>query len=145
LADFDANAFLAGPLTARVATNGPTVRPTWYLWEDQAFWILTGPWAKLLDRVKIDPALAITVDVCDISTGCVRQVMASGRAEILPFDVPRGRRKLRRYLGPDEAEWDDRFRRYLHDDPTGSGAVWIRLRPTLLKATDLSYAVSNIV
>ena len=21
-------------LTARVATNGPTVRPTWYLWED---------------------------------------------------------------------------------------------------------------
>jgi len=62
-ADFDIDAFLAQPLTARVATNGPTVRPTWYLWEDQAFWILTGPWAKLLDRVRADPALALTVEV----------------------------------------------------------------------------------
>jgi nitroimidazol reductase NimA-like FMN-containing flavoprotein (pyridoxamine 5'-phosphate oxidase superfamily) len=59
-ADFDIDAFLTQPLTARVATNGPTVRPTWYLWEDQAFWILSGPWAKLLDRVKADPHLAIT-------------------------------------------------------------------------------------
>jgi hypothetical protein len=42
---FDVDAFLAQPLTARVATSGPTVRPTWYLWEDGAFWILTGPWA----------------------------------------------------------------------------------------------------
>jgi nitroimidazol reductase NimA-like FMN-containing flavoprotein (pyridoxamine 5'-phosphate oxidase superfamily) len=145
LADFDTDGFLAGPLTARVATNGPTVRPTWYLWEDQAFWILSGPWAKLLGRVRKDPALAITVDVCDTSTGYVRQVIASGRAEILSFDVPRGRRKLRRYLGPDEAEWDARFRHYLQDDPTESGAVWIRLRPTLLKAVDLSYGVSNMV
>jgi hypothetical protein len=30
------DAFLSQPLTARIATNGPTVRPTWFLWEDQA-------------------------------------------------------------------------------------------------------------
>jgi len=143
LADFDTDSFLAQPLTARVATNGPTVRPTWYLWEDQSFWILSGPWAKLLDRIKTDPVLAITVDVCDPSTGLVRQVIARGDAEILPFDVARGRRKLGRYLGPDEAEWDARFRHYLHDDPTKSGAEWIRLRPTTLRAIDLSYEVSR--
>ncbi|WP_409490397.1 hypothetical protein [Amycolatopsis sp. cmx-11-12] len=34
---FDVDEFLAGPLTARVAAAGPTVRPTWYLWEKQAF------------------------------------------------------------------------------------------------------------
>jgi hypothetical protein len=34
---FDVDAFLAQPLTARVATSGPTVRPTWYLWEEGAF------------------------------------------------------------------------------------------------------------
>jgi hypothetical protein len=136
---FDVDAFLAQPLTARIATNGPTVRPTWYLWEDQSFWILSGPWAKLLDRVAADSALAITVDVCDTTTGVVRQVVARGRGEIVPFDVSRGRRKLTRYLGNDEARWDERFRRYLHDDPAESGTRWIRLGPSWLIARDLSY------
>jgi nitroimidazol reductase NimA-like FMN-containing flavoprotein (pyridoxamine 5'-phosphate oxidase superfamily) len=103
---FDVGAFLAQPLTARVAASGPTVRPTWYLWEDEAFWILTGPWATLPARVRTDPAIAIVVDVCDLATGLVRQVIARGRAEILPFDVARGRRKLSRYLGEDETRWD---------------------------------------
>ena len=138
-ADFDINAFLAQPLTARIATNGPTVRPTWYLWEDQAFWVLTGPWTKLFGRVKTDPALALTVDVCDITTGLVQQVIAGGRAELVPFDVPRGKRKLSRYLGHDETRWDARFRHYLHDDPAERGTVWLRLRPTFLTAIDLSY------
>jgi len=140
-AGFDVDAFLAQPLTARVATNGPTVRPAWYLWEGRAFWVLSGPWARLLGRVEADPALAITVDVCDLATGDVRQVIARGRAEVLPFDVPRGRRKLARYLGPDESRWDERFRGYLHDDPAERGTVWIRLRPTSLTAKDLSYQV----
>ena len=140
-ADFDVDAFLALPLTARVATNGPTVRPTWYLWEDQAFWVLTGPWARLLGHVRADPALAITVDICDTTTGHIKQVIARGRAEVLPFDVPRGHRKLSRYLGGDEGLWDTRFRNYLHDDPTESGIVWLQLRPSTLTATDLTYQV----
>lgn len=137
--EFDVDVFLAQPLTARVATNGPTVRPTWFLWEDKAFWILTGPWARLLGRLQVDPAIALVVDVCDVTTGLVRQVIASGDAEILPFDVPRGRRKLVRYLGGDEAAWDPRFRAYLLDDPSVRGTVWLRLEPTSLIATDLSY------
>lgn len=140
-ADFDIDAFLAQPLTARVATNGPTIRPTWYLWEQQAFWILTGPWARLLDRVQANPALAITVDICDTATGLVQQVIARGRAEILAFDIPRGHRKLSRYLGPDDTRWDPRFRSYLHDDTTERGTVWLRLPPTTITATDLSYRV----
>lgn len=138
-AAFDIDLFLARPLTARVATNGPTVRPAWYLWEDGAFWILSGPWARLLDHVRADPALALVVDECDIGTGVVRQVVARGAAEVLPFDVPRGRRKLTRYLGPDEAAWDARFRHYLHDDPATNGTVWLRLDPDRLVASDLSY------
>jgi hypothetical protein len=139
--DFDVEEFLSRPLTARVATNGPTVRPTWFLWEDDAFWILTGTWARLPDRVRADPAVALVVDECDLTTGTVRQVIARGRAELLPFDVPRGRRKLTRYLGADETRWDERFRRYLHDDPAGKGTTWLRLRPASLTARDLSYAV----
>jgi len=139
--DFDVEEFLSRPLTARVATNGPTVRPTWFLWEDDAFWILTGTWATLPGRVRSDPAVALVVDECDLTTGTVRQVIARGRAELVPFDVPRGRRKLSRYLGADETRWDDRFRRYLHDDPAGKGTAWLRLRPASLIARDLSYAV----
>jgi hypothetical protein len=138
-AEIDVDAFLAQPLTAHVATNGPTVRPTWYLWEDGAFWILTGPWAKLLGRVGTDPAVAVTVDACDLATGLVQQVIARGDADVLPFDIPRGRRMLGRYLGDDETRWDARFRHYLHDDPAERGTVWLRLRPAALTATDLSY------
>ena len=136
---FDIDTFLAQPLTARVATNGPTIRPTWYLWEDQAFWILTGPWAKLPDHVHKDPKIALVVDTCEVTTGLVQQVIARGTAEILPFDIPRGRRKLARYLGPHEDEWDPRFRAYLNDDPQNCGTVWIRLHPTTLTTADLSY------
>ena len=55
---------------------------------------------------------------------------------------PRGRRKLVRYLGTDESRWDDRFVRYLHDDPRERGTVWLRLTPSSLRAQDLSYTVA---
>ncbi|MEU6915006.1 pyridoxamine 5'-phosphate oxidase family protein [Streptomyces olindensis] len=139
---FDLDAFLRRPLTARLATNGPTVRPVWFLWEGGAFWVLTGPWARLFDRVRADPEVALVVDECDLATGLVRQVIARGRAELLPFDVERGRRKLVRYLGADEERWDERFVHYLYDDPTQRGTVWLRLKPVSLVAHDLSYAVS---
>jgi hypothetical protein len=37
---FDVDEFLQQPLTARTATNGPTVRPVWFLWEaaDESRW-----------------------------------------------------------------------------------------------------------
>ncbi|QSB16601.1 pyridoxamine 5'-phosphate oxidase family protein [Natronosporangium hydrolyticum] len=142
MADFDLAEFLAQPLTARVATNGPTVRPTWFLWEDERFWIITGPWTKLLGRVRADPVVALVVDECQLATGVVRQVIARGRADLLPFDVPRGRRKLSRYLGSDESRWDDRFTSYLYRDPADTGITWLRVHPTLLRAKDLSYPVN---
>jgi hypothetical protein len=137
---FDVDAFLARPLTARLATSGPTVRPVWYLWEERAFWVLTGPWTKLFQRVREDPRVALVVDDCELATGEVRQVIAHGRAGLRPFDVPRGRRKLSRYLGADESRWDPRFTGYLYDDPADRGTHWLRLSPSFFRAHDLSYA-----
>lgn len=48
--------------------------------------------------------------------------------------MPRGRRKLTRYLGPDVETWDD---------PDEKGTVWLRIRPDSLVAKDLSYAVAG--
>ena len=87
------------------------------------------------------PAIALVVDECNLATGLVRQVIARGRAEVLPFDMPRGRRKLTRYLGADQARWDQRFLRYVLDDPVEKGTAWLRLRPDFLTAKDLSYTV----
>ncbi|MFR9803021.1 pyridoxamine 5'-phosphate oxidase family protein [Pseudonocardia sp. RS010] len=141
--DFDVDEFLQAPLTARVATSGPTVRPTWFLWEDGAFWILTGPWSRLPGHVEADPRVALTIDVCDVSSGLVRQVIARGRGVLMPFDVARGRRKLVRYLGADEMRWDSRFRDYLAGEPGARGTVWLQVRPERMTAADLSYRVAD--
>lgn len=138
---FDVDAFLAQPLTARAATNGPTVRPLWFLWEEGYFWLLSGPWTKLLGRMRRDPKLAIVVDVCDITTGMTKQVIAHGKVEILPFDVPRGQRMLSRYLGDDVESWDPNFQSYLLDAQRDT--VWLRLQPISMSARDLSYSTSG--
>ncbi len=140
---FDVDQFLGQALTARIATSGPTIRPVWYLWEGGAFWVLTGPWARLLSQVQQDPEVALVVDVCELGSGLVRQVIARGRVDILPFDIPRGRRKLTRYLGPDESKWDRRFVHYLLDDPPDRGTVWLKMVPRSLVAKDLSYLPSG--
>jgi Pyridoxamine 5'-phosphate oxidase len=85
---FNLDSFLAQPLTARVATSGPTVRQAWFLWADGAFWILTGQWARLLARVEADPVIALVVDVCDLATGLVRQVIAAGQPRSCPSTRP---------------------------------------------------------
>lgn len=137
--DFDVDSFLARPLVARLATAGPRVRPIWFVWEDRAFWWLTGSWSRLADQLAEDASVALVVDTCDLATGRVRQVTATGPATIEPFDPDRARRKLIRYLGADEDRWDRRFR---IDDGGLADGDWIafaRLRPDRLTARDLSF------
>lgn len=135
---FDLEAFLGRPLVARVAAAGPTIRPVWFLWEEEAFWWITGGWSRLPSILERDPDVALVIDTCDLETGTVKQVNVRGRAEVVPFDPDRARRKLVRYLGPDESLWDPEFREGTFDDPT---ARLVRLAPQRLVARDLSYRV----
>jgi len=139
-AAFDVDAFLAQPLVARVATAGPKVRPVWFLWEEGSFWWLTGAsYSRLAEFLEQDPNVALVVDTCDVVTGVVRIVSARGTAEVVPLDRARAVRKLKRYLGPDEAEWDGRFREALDEDPT---TRLVRMTPTVLQAWDRSFLPS---
>ncbi len=141
--EFDVDEFLAQPLVARVATNGPTVRPVWFVWEDRAFWWLTGSWSRLAERLRGDPAVALVVDTCDLTTGQVRQVQAWGDAEVLPFDADRAGRKLSRYLGDDPTRWDqDRFGLSSTGMAGSDEAAFIRLVPRRMTARDLSFRPS---
>ncbi|GGR33484.1 pyridoxamine 5'-phosphate oxidase family protein [Streptomyces roseolus] len=101
----DVDEFLARPLVARVATagpDGPTVRPVWFLWEEGAFWWLTGGYARLRRLVEADPRAALVVDTCDPAAGRVHAVTCRGTARPVPLDRGRAARKLVRYLGPEE-------------------------------------------
>lgn len=140
---FDLGGFLDRPLVARVATVGgegaPCVRPVWYLWEDGAFWWLTGGWSRLSAILERDPRVALVVDTCDLERGEILKVTARGTAEIGDFDPERARRWGRRYLGTDEGSWD-RFRSGVFDDPT---TRFVRLPPARLNARDLSLSSAS--
>ncbi len=134
--DVDVEQVLAGPLTAHVATSGPTIRPVWFLWEDHAFWWLTGGYSRLPERLKDDPEVALAVDTYDLRTGEVIQIIAYGPAEVRPFQPDLARRKLRKYLGPDDKRWDPRFSD-IFDAPDEQGLV--RFAPRTMRARDLSF------
>jgi nitroimidazol reductase NimA-like FMN-containing flavoprotein (pyridoxamine 5'-phosphate oxidase superfamily) len=141
--DFDVDAFLERPLTARLASvgpHGPAVRAIWYLWEHGSFWWLTGPWSALAAQLDKDPRVALIVDVCDLAGGDVKQVLARGRAALHPYDANRARRKLARYLGDDQSTWDRS--RFNPEEPPRPGTQFVELQPERLTAKDLSYRPS---
>lgn len=134
--------YLARPITCMVATDGPTIRPVWYQWEDGAFWIINGDWAGLKRRVGKNPRLAICVESSDWDSGQVYQVIANGEAEIVDYDVDRGRRLLSRYLGPDTSTWStepDNYPGYL-ETPGPPGIVFLKVVPKKLVGLNFTYA-----
>lgn len=130
--DRDVDEFLARPLVARLATNGPTVRPVWFLWEDGAFWWITGAYAKLPERLANDPEVAMVIDTSDLDSGTVLQVTVTGAAHVVPMDAERATRKLTRYLGPDLPTWPDRFRGALTDPDARLARLVPRRGPTIV-------------
>jgi len=133
--------FLALPLVARVAANGPTgptVRPVWFLYEDGAFWWLTASsYSRLGEWLGADPRVALCIDTCDLATGQVHAVTVSGKAEVVPFEAERAIRKLTKYLGADRRSWSEGFRGAF-DDPTSRFVTLRPARPPRLR--DRSFA-----
>lgn len=124
------------------AVAAPSVRPVCFLWEDGAFWWITGAYARLPRLLARDPRVSLVIDTCDLESGEVRQVTARGEAEVVDFDRERARRKLTRYLGPDESEWDTRFSvRYLEQPDQETRLV--RLVPERMTARDPSFSPSS--
>ncbi len=135
-------AFLARPLFGHLATHaaeGPRESPVWYLWEDDAAWILgDGATDTFPSRIDVEPACALGVVDFDASRGLVQHVGIRGAGSVEPFDRDRAERLLARYLGPDRDEWDSRFSEYVRD-PTET-ALLVRVEPHTVVARDQSYA-----
>lgn len=107
---FELEEFLTRPLFAHLATNseqGARESPAWFLWENQAVWIIGG--TSFPTNLKRDPRCAIGIVDFDPTRGRVQHVGIRGTAEVRPLDPHIVSRIFHKYLGEDETAWHPRF------------------------------------
>lgn len=141
--DFDIDAFLRRPLFAHLATSsqeGPRESPVWFLWEDQAIWLIGNQRDSFPKRLRGDARCAIGIVDFDLARGLLRHVGVRGVATVLPLDKERLLRLLHRYLGDDEAMWNPSFRGAVS---FADKFLMVRIEPTSIVARDQSYFVSR--
>jgi hypothetical protein len=136
------NDLLVRPAFAHLATgseSGPRESPVWFLWEDEALWIIgnnqTDSFPK---RIELEPRCAIGIVNFDVAGGTVQHVGFRGRAHLEPHDKERMMRLLGRYLG-EVGKWDERFVKIL-DDPD---YAFIKFIPDTVVVRDQSYDVQS--
>lgn len=135
--DFDIDSFLGRPLLAHLATSGeggPSVTPVWFLWEDEAIWIIAGAASGFARRLLHDPRAAIGIVDFDLDRGVLRHLGLRGSATVEPVDVERRARLIRRYLGS-EHQWNPSFRESVIDRQD----VLLKFVPRTAVARDQSY------
>jgi hypothetical protein len=136
----DLEEFLSRPLFGFFATaseSGPRVSPVWFLWEDEAIWIIGNKRTDTFpSRVDSEPRCAIAFVDFDAASGLVHHVGMRGRATVETWNRGRASRILRRYLGSNETHWDrERFLEPLDDAEN----VLVRFTPETAVARDQSY------
>jgi hypothetical protein len=134
---FDLNEFLARPLYAHLAHSserGPRESPVWFHWDGTHLWIIGGE--SFPANLKREPRCAIGIVDWDRATGLSHHVGFRGTAAVLPYDVAMARTIFRRYLGPDESQWDPRFS---YAFTTEGGLEMVRFTPETAVVRDQSY------
>ena len=138
---FDPNDVLALPLMATVATiaedGAPRNAPMWFIWEDEAIWLLGSKTTSSVTRLQGDPRCAIEIVHFDKDAGVLLHLGLRGLASIEPMSPDRFRRLLKKYLG-DAEHWNPWFIENIAsvDDPDGR---LIRLVPDHVYTNNVSY------
>ena len=134
---------LALPLFAHLATHserGPRESPVWFLWEDEAVWIIGNYRTDTFpSRIEREPLCAIGIVNFDVTKGLVQHVGFRGRARLEPQDEERMKRLLRRYLGEELSGWDSRFLEIIGD----TDYIFVRFEPETVVVRDQSYEVKG--
>jgi hypothetical protein len=138
---FDPAVVLAMPLMANLATlspDGPRNGPVWFLWENDALWMLGSAAGRSVLRVQADPRVAVEIVHFDIAGGVLLHLGLRGVADVVPMDADLFRRLLGKYLGPDQSAWNPWFIGNIAaiDDPDGR---LIRLVPDSVFTNNVSY------
>ncbi len=129
---------LSRPLFAHLATasdDGPRDSPVWFLWEEDALWIIGNYRTDTFPRrVEREPRCAVGIVDLDPATGLVRHAGFRGRARLTPHDPARMERLLNRYMG-ERGAWDTRFVEILDD----ADYIFVRFEPETAVVRDQSY------
>lgn len=138
---FDPQVLLTRPLMAilsSVSSDGtPCNAPVWFLWEDDALWMLGSEDSSSVRRLASRPACAVEITEFDPAAGILLHLGLRGSASIEPNDPARFRRLLSRYLG-NASDWNQWFVDNIAriDNPAGR---FIRLRPDSMFTNNVSY------
>lgn len=119
---------------AQAIDAGPRLSPLWFLWEDEALWIIARTDRSYLERTKRRPQTAVAIVDFDRRTGRVEHIGMRGTASVEPYDPDRAQRLLAKYLGDERSEWPDGFVGLSPDDYR-----LIRFDPETVVARDQSY------
>ena len=138
---FDLDEFLARPLYAHLAHSAggePRESPVWFHWDGQAVWIIGG--ASFPTNLRREPRCALGIVDWGPATGKSHHVGMRGTAEVLPFDPAVARTILRKYFGPEEADWDRRFDDVFTNE---HDLELVRFTPDTVVVRDQSYRPSR--
>jgi hypothetical protein len=136
--DFDPSAVLLKPLVAHLATgspDGPRESPVWFLWEEQAIWLIGNSQDSFPKRLRAESRCAVGMVDFDVERGILRHTGIRGVAEIRAMDQARLGRFLERYLGPDRDAWNPWFIEHIADPLD----LMIRITPQSIVAKDVSF------
>jgi len=103
---FDIEEFLSGPLMATLTTAsecGPRETPVWFLWEDNALWIIASTESTFLKRLRHESRCAIGIVDFDLARGFMQHLGLHGIAPVMPMETSRRSRLIQRYLGAEYA------------------------------------------
>lgn len=138
-----AEALLALPVFCFVGMHSidgtaPRVSPLWFLWEDDALWILGDTEESHTSRLQHHSDVAVAVVDYDAASGRLQHLGIRGSVSFEPYDGERAFRLLSRYLGSDPSDWDsDMFT----DPRKEDNDRWtiIRISPKSVVLRDFSY------
>ena len=123
---------------ATIAEDGaPRNAPMWFIWEDEAIWLLGSKTTSSVKRLQGDPRCAIEIVHFDKDAGILLHLGLRGQASIEQMSPDRFRRLLKKYLG-DAENWNPWFIENIAsiDDPDER---LIRLVPDHVYTNNVSY------
>ncbi len=124
-------------LSTVAADGSPRNAPTWFVWEDDAIWLLGSTNSSSVKRLEADPRCAIEIVHFDNDAGVLLHLGMRGSAEIVRMNPDRFRRLLAKYLGA-EKDWNSWFIENIAriDNPDGR---LIKLAPERFFTNNVSY------
>lgn len=138
---FDPEIVLSRPLMANLATatasGEPRNSPVWFVWEEDALWMLSDVTSSSTQRIAKNPNVAVEITDYDNAAGLLRHLGMRGTATVEPMNPARFKRLLHRYLGPEDQQNQWFINNVARiDDPDGR---MIRLAPTSVFTNDVSF------